>query len=130
MALAAAGALFARMADGASPDFTLYVANSLGYGPGTTTRYFTVEEFDSQGNAGVFATNSSFANPILNTPLSVALDSSGSVYVVCSQDDTWIEKFDPWGNHAARFVNATVGYPGAMVFDRLRQSLCGCWFVR
>ncbi len=115
--LAAAGALLARAVDGASADFTLYVANQLAYNSSPFTRYFTVEEFDSLGNASVFATNSSFGNPILNAPTSVAIDSSGNVYVACYNDDTWIERFDPWGNNAARFVNSTVSFPNAMVFD-------------
>ncbi len=115
--LAASGVLSAGMANGAATNFTLYVANQLGYDSTPFTRYFTVEGFDSVGNASVFATNSSFSNPILNSPTSVAIDSSGNVYVVCVNDDTWIEKFDPWGNNAARFVNSTVSYPNAIVFD-------------
>jgi streptogramin lyase len=97
--------------------FTMYVANYQAYNPSPTTRYFTVEKFDSQGNASVFATNSSFSNPILSNPLSVAINSSGHVYVDCSQDSTWIEEFDSSGNNPARFVNPTVGFPSDMVFD-------------
>src|ERR1039458_5138638 len=96
--------------------FTMYVANSQGYG-GSNTRYFTVEQFDSQGNASVFATNSSFSNPILSAPEAVAINSSGEVYVDCTQDNTWIEEFDSSGNNPARFVNSTVSYPAGMVFD-------------
>jgi len=96
--------------------FTLYVANSRNYG-GTTNRYFTVEQFDSQGNASVFATNSSYSNPILSAPVGVAVNSSGQVYVDCTQDGTWIEEFDSSGNNPARFVNPTVNFPADMVFD-------------
>src|ERR1039458_9889938 len=96
--------------------FTMYVANSLNYG-GINTRYFTVEQFDSQGNASVFATNSSFSNPILSAPEAVAINSSGEVYVDCTQDNTWIEQFNSSGNNPARFVNSTVSYPAGMVCD-------------
>ena len=99
--------------------FTMYVANSLAYNPSPATRNFTVEQFDSQGNASVFATNSSFSNPILSAPEAVAINSSGRVYVDCSQDNTWIEEFDSSGNNPARFVNPTVGFPAGMVFDGL-----------
>jgi sugar lactone lactonase YvrE len=97
--------------------FTMYVANSLAYNSSPTTRYFTVEKFDSQGNASVFATNSSFSNPILSAPEAVAINTSGHVYMDCSQDNTWIEEFDSFGNNPARFVNSTVSYPAGMVFD-------------
>jgi streptogramin lyase len=97
--------------------FTMYVANSLAYNPSPTTRYFTVEKFNSQGNASVFATNSSFSNPILSGPEAIAINSSGQVYVDCSQDNTWIEEFDSSGNNPARFVNPTVSYPADMVYD-------------
>lgn len=96
--------------------FTMYVANYLGYG-GSNTRYFTVEKFDSQGHASVFATNSSFSNPILSSPVGVAINSSGHVFVDCTQDGTWIEEFDSSGNNPAIFVNQTVNFPAAMVFD-------------
>jgi streptogramin lyase len=118
LALAAVGVLMACMVDGATANFNLYVANTLAYQSSPFTRYFSVEVFDSLGNANVFATNSSFSNPILSAPGSVAIDGSGNVYVVCSQDNTWIEKFDPWGNNAARFVNNAGAYPSDMVFDR------------
>jgi len=108
------GPLSTAFAQGSA--FTMYVANSLNYGE-INTRYFTVEQFDSQGNATVFATNSSFANPSLSAPMAVAINSSGRVYVDCSQDNTWIEQFDSSGNNPARFVNSTVAYPAGMVFD-------------
>jgi streptogramin lyase len=118
LALPAVGVLLASVVNGATTNFNLYVANTLAYQSSPETRYFTVEVFDSLGNANVFATNSSFSNPILSAPGSVAIDGSGNVYVVCSQDNTWIEKFDPWGNNAARFVNNAGAYPSDMVFDR------------
>jgi sugar lactone lactonase YvrE len=118
LALAAVSLLLASMVDGATTNFNLYVANTLAYESSPFTRYFTVEVFDSLGNANVFATNSSFSNPILSAPGSVAIDGSGNVYVVCTQDNTWIEKFDPWGNHATRFVNNAGSYPNDLVFDR------------
>ena len=97
--------------------FNLYVANNLPYDSSPSTRYFTVEKFDSLGNASVFATNSSFSNPILSAPVAVAINSSGHVYVDCSQDNTWIEEFDASGNDPGRFVNPTVNFPAGMVFD-------------
>jgi streptogramin lyase len=97
--------------------FTLYVANYQSYNPSPTTRYFTVEKFDSQGNASVFATNSSFASPILSAPEAVAINSSGHVFVDCTQDNTWIEEFDSSGNNPAIFVSPTVSFPADMVFD-------------
>jgi streptogramin lyase len=100
----------------AQTNFTVYVANYANYG-GNNTRYFTVEKFDSHGNASVFATNSAYTNPILSAPLAVALDSSGNVYVDCSQDNTWIVKFDQYGNNPVRFVDSTVSFPAGMVFD-------------
>jgi streptogramin lyase len=111
-------ALVAGVHQAAAQDatFTMYVANSQNYGVGNT-RYFTIEKFDSHGNASVFATNSSFSSPILSSPVGVALDSSGHVYVDCTQDDTWIEEFGPSGNNPARFVNSTVSYPAGIVFD-------------
>jgi len=101
----------------AQTNFTMYVANSLNYGSGTSQRFFTIEKFDMHGNASVFATNSSFDNPTLSAPAGLALDSSGNVYISCSQDNTWIEKFDSYGNNPVRFVNPTVSYPASMVFD-------------
>jgi streptogramin lyase len=98
--------------------FTMYVANYQDYG-GINTRYFTIEKFDSQGHASVFATNSSFSNPILSNPEAVAINSSGHVFVDCTQDGTWIEEFDSSGNNPGMFVNPTVSYPAGMVFDGL-----------
>jgi streptogramin lyase len=97
--------------------FALYVANNTYYGA-NGSRSYTVEEFDSQGNAGVFATNTSSTNPILSGPVAVAADSSGHVYVDCTQDNNWIEEFDSSGSNAVRFVNSsTLNYPAGMVFD-------------
>lgn len=100
----------------APANFTLYVANYLGYG-GENTRYYTIEKYDSQGNASVFATNSSSSNPILNAPVSVAIDSSGNVYVDCTQDNTWIEEFDSLGDNPFHFVNNAGDGPNGMTFD-------------
>lgn len=96
--------------------FTMYVANYLNYG-GQNQRYFTVEKYDAQGNASVFATNTSYSNPILSSPNGMALDSSGNVYVSCLNDGTWIEKFNPSGTTATRFGNVTLNYPEGMVCD-------------
>jgi hypothetical protein len=77
--------------------FTLYIANSLNYGT-INDRFFTIETFNAQGNASVFATNSSFSNPILSSPEAVAISPTGQVYVDCTQDGTWIEQFNSSGN--------------------------------
>src|ERR1039458_1546105 len=82
--------------------FTMYVANSQGYG-GSNTRYFTVEQFDSQGNASVFATNSSFSNPILSAPEAVAINSSG-------------EKYDS-GGIGTVFATSGIGFLEDLAFD-------------
>ena len=51
----------------------------------------TIEKFDSNGSASVFASTG------LNKPLGIALDKGGNVYVANSGNGT-IEKFDPNGN--------------------------------
>jgi len=116
LALTAALVIMSPSRVAAQTSFTMYVANQLNYGQ-INQRYFTIEKFDAHGNASVFATNSSFSNPIMSAPSGIALDSSGNVYVGCTQDGTWIEKFNPSGTIAARFVNATVSYPEGMIFD-------------
>jgi sugar lactone lactonase YvrE len=116
LALAAALGLMSPSRLAAQTSFTMYVANELNFGQ-LNQRYFTIEKFDAHGNASVFATNSSFSNPILSDPVGIALDSSGNVYVACTQDDTWIEKFNPSGTTATRFVSATVNFPEGMIFD-------------
>ncbi|HEV7926816.1 MAG TPA: NHL repeat-containing protein [Verrucomicrobiae bacterium] len=116
LALAAALVIMSPARLGAQNSFTMYVANELNYGQ-INQRYFTIGKFDAHGNASVFATNSSFSNPILSNPFGIALDSSGNVYVGCTQDNTWIEEFNPSGTTASRFVSATVSYPEGMIFD-------------
>src|SRR5579872_3465439 len=112
-----AGAL-AHNIEGASTDFTLYVANYLAYGGGSVgTRYYAIEEFDSFGQASSFVTNTSFNNPVLSAPIAVALDAANNVYVTCSQDGTWIEKFDPWGNNAVQFTSLGGAQGNGMTFD-------------
>jgi sugar lactone lactonase YvrE len=95
----------------------MYVAYYLAYNSSVNTRAYTVEKFDVHGNAGVFATNTSFNNPILSSPIGLALDSSGNVFVTCTEDGTWIEKFDRYGNNPQRFGNVNLNFPEGMAFD-------------
>jgi sugar lactone lactonase YvrE len=108
--------ILAQTSMAGTTNFTLYVANYLGFSGGSG-RPFTIEEFNDLGIPGVFATNTSFSSPILSSPAGLAIDSSSNIYVLNTQDGSWIEKFDPWGNNAVLFAGLSVGEPDAMVFD-------------